>query len=838
MGLPRIISNFQMCNINKMHLITFTDQFEHVSHPLDCVHIDLVGPINPPSVSGFRYFLTIVDQATSYKMIQLLKHKSDALEQFVIVKKEMETLHDQSLKKVVSDCGGEFLNEKFKSLSEAQGFTHIFSPANTPQHNGFAERAKRTILEKARCILNGSNLPDSYWAEAINTSKILSKIIPTPSRRNLSPYMRAQDQSAITWGNYSAPTEMVDEAHLVIADLADEARSAESFEVIPERAQEEVDEPLASPDDNGEEEDETPSITRSHIKVIVEDQKALITSASDCPRTYKKELASVDKALWEMAIKKELQAMNDLNVWDVVYLKSDYKLVGTTWVFRIKRNHLNEVTEHKARLCAQGFTQTPGLDFDKTYSPTGCLNSLQTLIAFAASRKLEFHQVDVKSAFLNAPLAEIVYLSIPQGLNLDQRKYCLKLNKAIYGLKQAPLAWYERLQKWLIKSGFSSCILDPCVFFWNGQIPTLLYIHVDDIAIFSSDASVFKKEIACEFDIKDIGPADLMLGVKVSRTDTSITLDQHHFTEALLDLYGLLECKTVSTPLIPNTHMSVATLDEIEKFKLLGVNYCSAVGSINYLSTATRPDLSHRVSCLSQFLESPGIQHWNGFLHVLRYLKGTQDLGLVYSSNQPQGITSYSNADWGYCQQTRRSVTGYLATFDGSLVLWKTWKQPTVSLSTAGAEYKAVCDLASELLWLQQWCQECRLCQFKEPIPIYEDNQSCINVVNGNANMNNKRMKHVNIQLHFIKEVVDSSKIKLVYVPTKLMLADFLTKGVFKITIKAVPDRQSATPNGNTPHRHNCSKLPELNRLRRSLRINETHFLQLIKTNSLPQQDR
>ncbi|MBW0510892.1 hypothetical protein O181_050607 [Austropuccinia psidii MF-1] len=380
------------------------------------------------------------------------------------------------------------------------------------------------------------------------------------------------------------------------------------------------------------------NIDRSNILPFGRRPKVLITSVSDCPKTYKKALVSADKDLWEMAIKKELQAMNDLSVWDVVNLKSEYKLVGTTCVFRIKRNHLNEITEHKARLCAQGFTQTPVLDFDKTYSLTGHLNSLQTLIAFAASRNLEFHQVDVKSAFLNAPLAKTVYLSIPQGLNLDQRKCCLRMTKAIYGLKQAPL-------------------------------PTWLYIHVDDIAIFSSDTSVFKKEIACEFDIKDIGLADLMLGVKVSRTKTSINLDQQHFTKALLDLYGLSECKPVSTPLLPNTHMSVATKEEVEKFKLLAVNYQSAIGSINYLSTATRPDLSHSVSCLSQFLENPGIQHWNGFLHVLRYLKGTQDLGLVYWTRHDWGITSYSNADWGNCRQTRRSVTGYLATFDGSLIL-------------------------------------------------------------------------------------------------------------------------------------------------------------------------
>ncbi|MBW0483990.1 hypothetical protein O181_023705 [Austropuccinia psidii MF-1] len=150
-------------------------------------------------------------------------------------------------------------------------------------------------------------------------------------------------------------------------------------------------------------------IDRSNILPFGQRPKVIITSASDCPRTYKKALISADKALWEVAIKKELQAMNDLR-----------------------------------------------LDFNKTYSPTGRLNSLQTLIAFAASRNLEFHQADVKSALQNAPLTETVFLSIPQGLNLDQRKCFLKLNKEIYVLKQVPLARYERLRKWLLKSRFSS----------------------------------------------------------------------------------------------------------------------------------------------------------------------------------------------------------------------------------------------------------------------------------------------------------------------------------------------------------------------------------------------
>ncbi|MBW0481423.1 hypothetical protein O181_021138 [Austropuccinia psidii MF-1] len=224
--------------------------------------------------------------------------------------------------------------------------------------------------------------------------------------------------------------------------------------------------------------------------------------------------------------------MNCLQVWDVVDLLPDYKLIGITWVFRKKHNHLNEIIEYKACLCAQGFTQTPGLDYGKTYAPTGRMNSLRNLITFAASRGLLFHQFDVKSAFFNAPLTETVYLSIPQGLNLDQRKSCLCLNKAIHGLKQAPLAWYNRLKTWLVKVRFTPCLLDPCVFLKKNTVQLWLYIHVDDIAIFGLEVKYFKEEISKEFEIKDTGTADLMLGVKISHSDKFIFLNQQHFTKA------------------------------------------------------------------------------------------------------------------------------------------------------------------------------------------------------------------------------------------------------------------------------------------------------------------
>ncbi|MBW0510599.1 hypothetical protein O181_050314 [Austropuccinia psidii MF-1] len=193
--------------------------------------------------------------------------------------------------------------------------------------------------------------------------------------------------------------------------------------------------------------------------------------------------------------------------------------------------------------------------------------------------------------------------------------------------------------------------------------------------------------------------------------------------------------------------------------------------------------LESQLPSLSQYLENPGIKHWHSFLHFLHYLKGSSNIGLRYKKDGAQGISAWSDADWGNCCSTRHSLTGYLATFNNSLVLWKTRKQPLVSISTAEAEYKALCNLTSELIWLKQWCAEAKILQLTQPITVWEDIQSCINISNGNFNFNNQRMKNVDIQLHFVKEVIQSSIIKLHYSPSTEMLADFLTKSVNGVSL-------------------------------------------------------
>ncbi|MBW0497960.1 hypothetical protein O181_037675 [Austropuccinia psidii MF-1] len=149
-----------------------------------------------------------------------------------------------------------------------------------------------------------------------------------------------------------------------------------------------------------------------------------------------------------------------------------------------------------------------------------------------------------------------------------------------------------------------------------------------------------------------------------------------------------------------------------------------------------------------------------------------------------ENAVAYSNADWGNCRVTRSSVSGHLILLNNGLVIWKTKKQPTVSLSSAKAEYKALCNLASEILWFQQFCLEVNITHSLHPMKVYEDNQGCIDTANRDCNTNTRRMKHIEIQLHFIRNTIKNSKISLIYTPTSNMLADFLTKSVCKPAIR------------------------------------------------------
>jgi hypothetical protein len=330
--------------------------------------------------------------------------------------------------------------------------------------------------------------------------------------------------------------------------------------------------------------------------------------------------------------------------------------------------------------------------------------------------------------------------------------------------------------------GFNRSYAKPCVF-WSAN--TWLYVHVDDIAIFSPEPNVFKDLIRKRFKIKDLGSAKHLLGMKVTQSNSSIHLTQTHYIESTLLKFNFQNEVPLATTMKPNVHLVKASKQEIIDLENLHVNYCSLVGALNYLSVTTRPDITFTVGCLSQFLKNPGILHWNAALHTLRYLKGTKDFGITLRSTPVNQVNffSYVKASWASFHITAKSTTGYLILWNEKLISWRSKKQLTTSLSSTEAEYIAITEVTKELLWLKMVINSALKLSLSLPLEIFKDNQGAILLANNESNHSAFKTKHMNLRFHFIQAEIIAKNVILTFRRTHLMLADFLTKSIGRSSI-------------------------------------------------------
>jgi hypothetical protein len=286
------------------------------------------------------------------------------------------------------------------------------------------------------------------------------------------------------------------------------------------------------------------------------------------PRTFKEAMSTPDAPSWKEAIKSEIDSIMQNHTWELVDLPSGCKALGSKWVFKRKLKPDGSVEKYKARLVVQGFRQIEGLDFFDTYSPVTRITSIRMLIAIAALRNLEIHQMDVKTAFLNGDLEEEIYMKQPEGYVVPrhENKVC-RLVKSLYGLKQAPKQWHAKFDNVMMSSGFKINECDKCIYFKetpNDYIMVCLY--VDDMLIIGSDNNIIKQTknlLSSKFDMKDLGLADVILGIKITRTSEGITLSQAHYAEKILDRFKNYSKGTVKSPVDPLLHMRKNSGDSI-----------------------------------------------------------------------------------------------------------------------------------------------------------------------------------------------------------------------------------------------------------------------------------
>ncbi|GKE79738.1 retrovirus-related pol polyprotein from transposon TNT 1-94 [Tanacetum coccineum] len=323
------------------------------------------------------------------------------------------------------------------------------------------------------------------------------------------------------------------------------------------------------------------------------------------PSTLQEALNNPDASFWKEAMQEEIEALHKNKAWKLVPLPGGVKPIGNKWVYKIERNSDDQVERYRARLVVKGYAQKEGIDFNEIFSPVVRMTTIRVVLVMCATYDLHLEQLDVKTAFLHGNLEEEIYMLQPEGFKQKgKEKLVCRLNKSLYGLKQAPRCWYKRFDSFIRSLEYNRLHADLCAYFKR------------------------------EFEMKDLGPANKILGMQIHRDRVSrkIWLSQKSYVKKILQRFNMQDCKTISTPFPTNVKLSskMSTSSEKESMKMSRVSYASAMGSLMF----ARPDIAHSVGVVSQYMAEPGREHWEDVKRILRYIKGTSYFALCFGGNQ------------------------------------------------------------------------------------------------------------------------------------------------------------------------------------------------------------
>ncbi|KAJ9537459.1 hypothetical protein OSB04_030192 [Centaurea solstitialis] len=307
----------------------------------------------------------------------------------------------------------------------------------------------------------------------------------------------------------------------------------------------------------------------------------------------------------------------------------------------------------------------------------------------------------------------------------------------------------------------------------NGNAMAYLFLYVDDIILTASSHELCKSIISLlssEFAMKDLGPLSYFLGIAVTRHKGGLFLSQRKYTMEIVDRARMSSCKPSSTPVDTKPKLCAnASAPYVDP-----TLYRSLAGAPEYLTFA-RPDITYAVQQVCLFMHDPRDEHMHALKRIVRYIQGTLDHGLHLYPSTTSSLVSYTDANWGGCPDTRRSTSGYCVYMGDNLVSWSAKQQATLSRSNAEAEYRGVANVVSESCWLRNLLLELH-CPVSKATLVYCDNVSAI-YLSGNL-VQHQRTKHVEMDVHFVREKVARGQVRVCHVPSRYQIADIFTKGL------------------------------------------------------------
>ena len=511
-----------------------------------------------------------------------------------------------------------------------------------------------------------------------------------------------------------------------------------------------------------------------------------LAMGEDVPKNFDEAIEGDEGEKWKGAMEDELGNIDKMGTWELVDLPAGRTPIGCRWVYAKKTNEKGEIVKYKARLVAQGFSQKPGIDFSNngTFAPVMRFETLRTTLALATVNGWDLRQFDVKGAYLNGYIEEEIYMRQPPGFEDKSERVC-RIRRSLYGLKQAGNVWNKELDTALQDLGFTRLQSDNCCYLQESEDDfEILMIWVDDILSVANNElgnDRVERDLGGKFEINSLGRPTKLLGmnININPSNNSISLSQTVYIDMLLKKFRLEHANLVTTPLDPNVKFDSIENSESEfDDKKVLTGYAQLIGSLMYLAIGTRPDIAFAVNKLAQFSSNPKQEHWTAVKRIFRYLKGTRTRALTYGGDDvdlSEVLNIFCDSDWA-SSHDRKSTSGYVLTIAGGAVAWSSKKQATVALSTPEAEYIAATHAARQVLWHRTLLTELGI-QVPPVMTIFSDNQGAC-AISHNPEFH-ARTKHIDIAYHFLRDLVRSNQLDVVYVNTQFKsLADIFMKGL------------------------------------------------------------
>ncbi|KIK13515.1 hypothetical protein PISMIDRAFT_17935 [Pisolithus microcarpus 441] len=370
-------------------------------------------------------------------------------------------------------------------------------------------------------------------------------------------------------------------------------------------------------------------------------------------------LSQTEQKVWFDTMKDELKSIEERNVWTLVDPPPGRKPVRSRWVYAIKSDG-----RHKARLVAKGFTQEYGIDFEETFSPVTCFETVRILLAHAAQHNWEMEALDVKTTFLYGKLDEEIYMEQPDGFKVKGQEH-----------KQAALSWNKELHLSLLRMGFLRSKVDAGVYTYHSKAGSVIFlVYVDDGLFLRSHIGLLRKkkdEFMKKWESRDLGEVKEYLGIQIhrNRQTQELWLHQIPYVKKVLKRFSMEHANSVRTPL-PSGYNPEKAPEKYQATSELQTRYQSVIGSLLYMALGTRPDIAYSVVRMSQYMSNPTDLHLKQALHIVRYVASTPNLCLQYHGKENR-IYAFADADWASNRDTRHSTTGYAMYYGNSLISWR-----------------------------------------------------------------------------------------------------------------------------------------------------------------------